>query len=243
MTKRIILQGIGLALIIVVLITYVYLKPPATASAPIQTVPIEGKATGTALSDDVDTVEAAATTEAAEPLLFEIEQTGSEVRYMIDEVLAGFPNTVVGVTDQVAGQIAIDPLDPGTAKVGTIMINARTFATDDSARDRAVQNQILQTNQHEYITFVPTALAGLPESAVVGEPYSFRIVGDLTIREIRREVTWDVTVLAVTEDHLEGIATTTIHYADWGMSIPEVPFVADASDEVRLELDFSARAS
>jgi hypothetical protein len=35
---------------------------------------------------------------------------------------------------------------------------------------------------------------------------------------------------------------TTIAYADWGLGIPQVPFVAGVSEQVRLELDFVATA-
>ena len=35
-------------------------------------------------------------------------------------------------------------------------------------------------------------------------------------------------------------ATTTIKYADWGISIPQVPFVSGVQDSVTLALDFVA---
>ena len=179
--------------------------------------------------------------EAKEPIIFEIQQEGSQARYVIDEVLRGVPTTVVGSTNQVAGQIAVDPANR-IAQVGTILINARTFVTDESRRDNAVQNRILLTDQYEYITFAPTAIAGLPDSASVGESYTLQVTGDLTIRDVTRPVTFDVTVTALSESQLEGSARATIRYADWGISIPQVPFVASVSDEVQLELDFVAGA-
>ncbi len=41
---------------------------------------------------------------------------------------------------------------------------------------------------------------------------------------------------------LEGSATSTIQYADWGVSIPSVPFVASVDNQVTLQLDFTATA-
>ena len=38
-------------------------------------------------------------------------------------------------------------------------------------------------------------------------------------------------------------ASTTIDYADWGISIPSVPFVASVGDQVALQFDFGATAA
>ncbi len=45
----------------------------------------------------------------ASPLTFEIIPAQSEARFLIDEVLQGDPVTVKGVTNQVAGQFALNP--------------------------------------------------------------------------------------------------------------------------------------
>jgi hypothetical protein len=75
---------------------------------------------------------------AGDRVVFAIDQAPSEASYTIDEVLNGAPVTVVSVTDQVAGQLALDLADPTAARLGPIQINARTLATDSEQRDRAV---------------------------------------------------------------------------------------------------------
>ena len=175
--------------------------------------------------------------------VYEIDQASSEARFVIDEVLNGADKTVVGATDQVAGQIAVDPTAPGTAQVGVIQINARTLATDSDQRDRAIQNQVLKTSQHEYITFTPTSLVGLPESTTAGQSYSFQIVGQLTVAGQTREATFTVTVTPTADGKLQGTASTEIKYADWGIGIPRVPSVASVEDTVILEIEFVATAA
>ena len=162
---------------------------------------------------------------------------------MIDEVLNGAPVTVVGSTNQVAGQLSVNPTAPATAQIGTIQINARTFATDSANRDKATQNRILETGTYEYITFTPTALVGLPETATVGQSYTFQIVGQLTIRDQTREATFNATVTPAAAGTLQGKVTTTIDYADWGFSVPSVPFVTGLAEIVTLNLDFVANAN
>jgi len=123
------------------------------------------------------------------------------------------------------------------------MIDARTLATDDSSRNRALGNQILSTDQYEYITFTPTELSGLPETVTIGEPFTFEATGDLAIKDNIRPATFDVTVVPTANGRLEGTATTRINYADWGVSIPSVPFVASVGNEVAVQLDFAASTS
>ena len=127
-----------------------------------------------------------------------------------------------------------------TSKVGVILVNARTLATDNNFRNRAINNEILQTDEYEFIRFTPTAMTGFPENPKIGEELKFQITGDLTIRDITNQVTFDVTAMAVSETRLEGHASTTIARADYGLKIPNVPRVANVDEEVLLEIDFAA---
>ncbi|MCB0194612.1 MAG: YceI family protein [Anaerolineae bacterium] len=187
---------------------------------------------------EAETVEEVATT----PVIYEIVPTESEARFLIDEVLRGDPITVVGTTDQVAGQVAVDFNNPQASQVGTIQVNARTLATDNDFRNRAIKNAILLTDNHEFVTFTPTQITGLPESTTVGESYNFQIVGDLTVTDATQQVTFDVTATAASETQLQGTASTSILYSDFGLFIPDSPAVDTVDDAVRLEIDFVADA-
>lgn len=179
---------------------------------------------------------------AAAVTIYEIVQAESQARFYIDEVLRGDLVTVEGITDQVAGQIALNPNDLSTAQIGTILVNVRTLATDNDFRNRAIKNQILLTDDHEFVTFEPTAIVGLAESGTVSESYSFQIVGDLTIINNTQEVTFEATVTPTSEQRVEGIAITTILYADFGLTIPASRSVDAVEDDLRLELAFVAEA-
>lgn len=212
-------------------------EPEATEAEPATEVVEEPTATTEPTEAPTE-----APTEVAivEPQLFEIQQAESTASFVIDEVLNGSPKTVIGTTNQVAGQLAVNPADTAATQIGVIQINARTFATDSENRNRAIQNRILETNSYELITFTPTSVTGLPESVAIGDSFTFQVTGDLTITDATQPVTFDVTVTAVSEDRLEGQATATIAYADWGLSIPSVPQVASVEDTLQLNLDFVA---
>jgi polyisoprenoid-binding protein YceI len=171
---------------------------------------------------------------------FTIDPSSSEAKFTIDEVLHGNPKTVVGTTDQVAGQASLDIADPSTLKIGTIEINARTFATDENQRNNAIRRFILSTDQYEFIDFAPTQIDGLPTSIDAGTPFSFTVTGDLTVKDTTNPVTFDVSVTLVSQNRIEGTATAKITRSEFGVTIPSVPFVANVSDGIGLELDFVA---
>lgn len=178
--------------------------------------------------------------------LFRIDQTESQASFSIDEMLRGVPTTVLGVTNQVAGDVIVNFANPSQSELGMIRINARTLATDNDFRNRAIRGQILESakDEYEFVEFTPTGLSGLAESAVtVGETLTFQVTGDLKIRDIVNSVTFDVTVNLATEDRITGNATTTVTREAYGLTIPSALGVADVSDDVILTIDFVALAT
>ena len=188
------------------------------------------------------TAEAVDVTEGA--TVFTIMPEESLVSFELDEVLMGQPKTVVGTTDQVAGQISVNPASPAESQMGTIEVNVRTLETDSSMRDRTIRGQVLQSAQDEFefVRFIPGEITGMPESVAVGEPFSFQVTGDLVIKAITQSVTFDVTVTAVSEDRIEGSAQTTITRSMYALTIPNAPNVADVEEEVLLTIEFVAVA-
>lgn len=213
--------------------TQVAESAPVDAPAPDATeeAPSEESSAGT-------TAQAA----QAERALFRIVPEQSEVRFNIDEVLRGQPITVVGRTNQVAGDIIVDFASPQLTQVGTVRVNVRTLTTPEEFRNQALRARILQSAQaqYEFSEFVPSALSGLPLSVAVGDTFTFQITGDLTVRDVTNTVTFDATVTVVSEDRIEGLAQVTVLYRDFNLRIPDVSFVTGISDEVLLEIQFVA---
>jgi polyisoprenoid-binding protein YceI len=179
----------------------------------------------------------------ASAVLFEIVPEESEVRFGLNEELRGQPTRVIGRTNQVAGQVIVDFDNPPASQVGTIRINVRTLVTDQEMRNRAIRGQILQSSrdEFEFAEFVPTAVENMPESVTIGEPFTFSLTGDLTVRDITNPVTFEVTVTPVSETELTGSAAARVMRSDYNLIIPSVPSVANVSEEVDLVIDFTAR--
>ena len=217
---------------------------PTAAPAEATTAPAEATtAPAEATTAPEPTVETPTEAPTGTAQVFTIDSAASQVRFQLDEDLRGERKTVVGSTDQVAGQLSLNLADLSQTQVGIIQINARTLATDNDFRNRAINNEILDTGAFEFITFTPTGIEGLPASAAIGETITFSLVGDLTIRDITQPATFTVEATAVSETQIVGTATAVVNRTDFGLQIPSVPSVANVEEQVELYIDFTANAS
>ncbi|MDX2076942.1 MAG: YceI family protein [bacterium] len=174
--------------------------------------------------------------------LFTIVPDESQVRFMIDEILLNVPKTVIGTTNEVAGELLVDFNSPANSQLGTIRVNVRTLQTDNEFRNRDLRGQILQSDraEFEFAIFTPITLLQLPKSITFGEPFDFQIQGNLTLHGVTREIIFDATLTPISQTQITGSAWTTVNYQDFNITIPQVPGVANVSDNVRLEIDFIA---
>jgi polyisoprenoid-binding protein YceI len=211
-------------------------QPTGTPQVASQATAIQD-AGPTASGSQVD-----ATTSPSGLQVFQINQADSKAQFTIYEELMGEPNNVVGTTNQVAGQIGLNFNELSTVKVGVIQVDARGLTTDSNMRNRMIQNRILNTGSFEFVTFTPTKISGLSGSATIGQSIQFQITGDLTIQDITKPVTFDVTAQAVSNSQISGKATATIQRSDFNLQIPSVPRVANVGEQVTLEIDFVANA-
>ncbi len=246
-TLRLVLIAVlGAALVGGAVLAYVWFsggsgEASSTISAPTLDV-------AAATEEPAETEEAADAEESSAPAgltVFRIVSEESEVRFKLDEDLAGNRITVTGVTNEVAGDVAVDFANPANSELGTIRINMRTLKTDNEFRNRAIRGQILRTadDAFEFSDFVPTSIEGLPtESVAVGDEVSFKVTGDFTINGITKPITFDVVVKLTANNRIEGSARAVVQRADFNLNIPNVPNVANVEEEVELELDFVAEA-
>jgi polyisoprenoid-binding protein YceI len=172
---------------------------------------------------------------------FAIVSKKSEVRFIIDELLFGKPKSVVGRTSKISGSVGVDMTGATGLRWLPIRVDAQDLTTDNSFRNKALRNQILGADKKEfrYIVFKPARVEGLadPRTINIGEPFTFRVIGDLTIRGVTRPVAFDMTLTATSARELEGSGTAIITRSEFELWLPKVRNVADVSEEIVLELD------
>lgn len=182
------------------------------------------------------------TTQAGEQV-FVIDSTKSTATYEIDETLSGTDVHVVGVSPDVRGQIVLNAVNPAASQVGPITINARTFKTDSDRRDNTVGRAILKSEDpaNELITFTVAKWFEVPEKIVDGQEFAFSVIGNVTIAGKTQEVAFNGRATK-TGATLAGSAESVINYADFGLTIPKLPFLAWVDDKVAISLNFVANA-
>lgn len=178
------------------------------------------------------------------PQLFRIVSAESEARFSVYET---FPEgTAVGRTNQIAGDLIVDFTNPANSQLGTVRINLRTLQTDDPDRDKSIRCCVLLTaqDQYEFADFVPVSLLDLPAQVQVGQPVTFRVTGDLTVRGTTQAVTFEIELMPVSQSELHGFATTVVNRSDFGiLNNDENGFdYHGVVEEITLEFDFVARA-
>ncbi len=162
----------------------------------------------------------------------------SEARYRVREQLANvsLPNDAIGKTKQISGTVMIKPdgsIDSANSK---ITVDVSSLQTDRSQRDNFVRRNVLHTSQYPQAVFVPKQVTGLSIPLPQSGNVKFQVTGDLTIQDVTRPVTWDVSG-AMQGDGATGLATTTFKFEDFNLTQPRVPMVLSIEDHITLEVD------
>ena len=176
--------------------------------------------------------------------VYTIVQGKSTAQYSVREQLARLsaPSDAVGKTQQVSGSISINPdgtIDQNTSK---IVVDLSTLQTDSGMRDNFVCRNVLHTDQYPNAVFVPTQVTGLASPLPTSGPVSFQLTGNMTIQNVTKPVTWDVTG-TVQGDQATGTATTSFTFEDFNLNQPKVPVVLSVVDKINLQLDITLQRS
>lgn len=217
-------------------------EPPADAAA-------EGEA---ATADaPAEAAEAAADQGLGGVRTFVIVPEESEAVYIATEeffagaldklgINAGF-GEAVGKTNAIEGTITLDFSDLSNALgENNFTVQMNTFVTGRDMRDNWIRTDGPQFDRYPTATFVATAIEGAPATYTEGEEVNFQLVGDLTIREVARPTTFDVTA-RLEGNTLTGTATTAAKLTDFGIEPPSFANTLTVDDDFRMEVNFTAR--
>lgn len=216
---------------------------PSTEVAPTAAAPTEAVPTATTGADAAPTAAAEATAVEGITLTglqtYAFDPSQSQASYSVEEYFLQESNrlgTAVGVTSAISGELQLNFDEPAASRLGTVTVDISLLASDSNMRDNAIRRQWLESSSFPLATFTATAIDGLTAAPADGETVTFRLSGDMTVREATLPVTWDVT-LTRTGETLNGTATTSIMMADFGVQPPSNPFIS-VTDGVTLTLDY-----
>ncbi len=161
-------------------------------------------------------------------------------RYLIRERLARLelPNDAVGETKEVTGNILFNS-QGSVQNSSQFTVNVKSLVSDESRRDRYVRNNTLKTGMYPEVYFKLLEVKDLGWPIPSEGSHQFSLIGDITIMDVTRSITWDAEVI-FSEQSLTGVARATILFEDFAITKPSLSFILSVADEIRLELDLSA---
>ncbi|MCS6963031.1 YceI family protein [Thermoflexus sp.] len=173
----------------------------------------------------------------AEQTTFIVVSEESEARYRVREQLVGFdlPNDAVGTTRAITGVLVMEG-NRVVAEASRFQVDLRTLTSDQSRRDNFIRRNTLQADRYPYAVFVPREVQGLPSPLPTSGEHAFQLIGDLTVRDVTRPVTWEVTA-RVEGNRVIAQARTQFAFADFNLEQPRVPVVLSVDEIIRLEID------
>lgn len=219
-----------------ILIIIVVLALVGVAIFFYKTRPIKFKETN--LNNQIQHLDEAKTTSK----ILKLDSTKSEVSFALNEVLSGVPTHVVGTSSTLVGEVSVE-LQPAKLNISEIKIDARTLKTDIERRNSAIARFILESIKpgNEYITFKPIEIKDLPKTIEINKEFTYSITGDLTIKGTTKLITFQAKSLVNQNGSLSGSASSTLVYADFGVSVPNLSFLANVDKEVVLTINFLAK--
>lgn len=218
-------------------------NPAASATAPANTpttVPPSPTPSATPVPPTATPVPPTPTPEPPPNVVLQI-QDGTVARYIVQEQLAAldFPNDAVGETSVVSGAIVFRQDGEVIPEQSTIVVGLFALVSDSDTRDEFLMENSLETNEFPNTTLAIQEVRGLQWPLPSQGEVSFQLIGDMTVRDVTRSVTWDVTA-QFDGDSVTGKAMTEFTFEDFDMKKPRVFLLISVDDEIRLEMDFLA---
>jgi polyisoprenoid-binding protein YceI len=212
--------------------------PAAQTPVAVDTAPAAAQPTAAAAPTEASVSEAP----AGQVRTFQIDPSRSKVSYEVGETLfreGNRYNLAIGTTNAVNGEITLDYATPSNSQVGTLTVDISSFKSDSDRRDSRIREEWLESARFPTVTFVPTGLSGLTDTVAEGQPVTFQVTGDTTIRDTTRPMTFDVTA-TLQGDELSGTAQTQFKMTDFGFQPPDIMGMLKAEDDVTIKIEFVA---
>jgi polyisoprenoid-binding protein YceI len=215
----------------------------APTAAPAAVAPTAGPADApTAAASNAPTAAAAPSGTAGSARTFTIVPEQTEASYQVQEKFLNrdLPNMALGKTNAVTGELQVSLDGKPSGKVTKISVDLRTLTSDQRRRDSRIRTQWLESEKYPFAEFTSTDVQGIPDSYTEGQEVSFKLTGDMKIRDVTKPVTFDVKG-KLEGDTITGSATSKILMKDFGFDPPNVAGMLTVEDGVTVTINFTAK--
>ena len=140
----------------------------------------------------------------------------SEFGYRVEEVLAGVNTTAVGRSNEISGLMTVAGT---TVPVVDIEVQVASITSDESRRDGQFVGRIMSADEFPTATFTLTQPIELGAVPTDGANVTASATGNLTLRGVTNEVTFDVTAQANGEQ-IGVLGSIPVLFSDYGIDNP-----------------------
>lgn len=216
---------------------------PALVAAPTMsaaTAPAATTAPPTAVAPAVAAT--APASQASSLRNFAIVPAETEASYEVQEqfLQQNLPVKAIGRTNEVSGTFQFTQAGQPSGAINNIVVDLRTLKSDSDRRDNAIRGRWLESDTYPLAEFSSTGVEGAPTTYAEGEQISFKLIGNMTIRNVTKPVTFDVTG-KLAGDTVTGMATTKLLMKDFGFDPPVIAGILTVEDGVTITVNFTAK--
>lgn len=148
---------------------------------------------------------------------------GTVARYKVREQLArqNLPNDAIGETSDVFGWLIFEPDGTIRSEDSVVTIDLKSLSSDKARRDSYIRNNTLQTDEFPNAVFVARKTLNLPWPLPREGETAFRLIGDMTVHGITKELIWNVNASFI--DHsVTGTAKTSFPFEKFALTQPNL---------------------
>ncbi len=174
---------------------------------------------------------------------FRVVPEESSASYEVREHIFRFPapQTTIGTVKNLQGEFALGYKDGKPYfQMSKLTVDLRGLTSDSSQRDNRIRSEWLESNKFPIAEFTPKSIEDLAKDAVEGKELTFKVVGDLKIRDVTKPLTFNVKA-TLQGDTLTGVGTTYLLMKDYGFAPPDIASILTVTDGVTLTVKGTAK--
>ena len=171
----------------------------------------------------------------------QIDPQKSEITATVADPLARLSETseIEAKLRITSGNVDGDPQNPAQTGHVKLVIDATSFDSGNTHRDRVVLGDALDTADYQTISFESTRLENVQIDSP-GKTGRATVVVNLTLHGTTREIRVPTNVFLASDGTLSGDGVVSFNYTDFGVRVPRLLFALPASSDVTIRFHVSA---
>jgi polyisoprenoid-binding protein YceI len=166
----------------------------------------------------------------AEVLHFRVDPDASEISAAVEEPMSAIRGSAVGTFRIISGGVYGDAANVTATGRVTIVIDAASYHSSSSFRDRAVKGGVLETDRYPEITFASTSVEDVAMTA--NQDGTATVAGNLTLHGTSRPLRVSVKASIDSAGRLIADGEVSFRYDEWGVNPPTLLFGSMAAGNV-----------